>query len=493
MEVMMKIKIMALIVLAVIVLTFLVSCVTNTPGNDDTLTCNNETETEVPPESSEAETIGEAKDELTVPKSLKILAVGNSFSTDSMQYLFGILENAGVESITLGNLYYGGCSLAQHVTFAKNNSASYTYYKNTSGEWVSTKSYTIENALADEEWDFISLQQTSKTCGIKSSYNIYLNDLVTYVKGKCPNAKLIWNMTWAYQQDSTHASFPNYDKDQKKMYDMIIDVMNDCIISDTRFDLYIPCMTSIQNARTSFLGDTLTRDGYHLDYYIGRYIAGLTWFASITGLPVDDITYNPDDAKISVDMLAVAKESVANAMKTPLAVTESKIKEGKRPEGSVIDPSVVLNPEDFFDADKTVALQNGVDLTKYTLLEWEYNENTYWNCTSKAGTTSPNSSAGTYKQNVCSKRKYSLAELPVGTVFITDSGWQFRPEIYTDENSKYTGTRPSMVTSRFFVLTKDFMGNASYIAWNISSNPKSDISAIYHHAAVHVRVYVPQK
>ena len=45
---------------------------------------------------------------------LRILAIGNSFSTDSMQYLYQIAKNAGVEEIVLGNLYYGGCSLDEH-------------------------------------------------------------------------------------------------------------------------------------------------------------------------------------------------------------------------------------------------------------------------------------------------------------------------------------------------------------------------------------------
>ena len=69
------------------------------------------------------------------PKNLKILAIGNSFSTDAMQYLYGIAKDAGVETVVLGNLYYGGCSLQQHLTFGTKNSPSYTYYKNNSGSW----------------------------------------------------------------------------------------------------------------------------------------------------------------------------------------------------------------------------------------------------------------------------------------------------------------------------------------------------------------------
>ncbi len=35
--------------------------------------------------------------------------------------------------------------------------------------------------------------------------------------------------------------------------------------------------TAIQNLRTSYMGDTLTRDGYHLEVNTGRYTVSMTW------------------------------------------------------------------------------------------------------------------------------------------------------------------------------------------------------------------------
>ncbi len=463
-----------------------------TAPNDNTSSPEQDTK----PETTMTETtIPETTEEIKAPeapKSLKILAIGNSFSTDSMQYLYEILKEGGVEDVVLGNLYYGGCSLDQHYNFNKADSASYTYYKNTAGIWEKSEDFKMSSALADEKWDYVSLQQTSKTCGLTNSYG-RLDELIATVKEKCPEAKLIWNMTWAYQQDSTHSSFPNYKNDQMTMYNMIIDVVK-TVIEPFGFDIVIPCMTSVQNARTSFMGDTLTRDGYHLDYYIGRYIAGLTWYAAITGCPVDSIAYNPSSGRISDDMVLAAKEAVTNAIKTPLAVTESTIKTGERPadDAPIEDPNIKLDPADFIEADTALAKANDIDLSKYTLLDWKYLENTYWNCTSKAGTTTPGSSAGTYHQNVCSDRKYSLTELPHGTIFIVDSGWQYRMELYIEENAKYTGKRPSMTTQNFFVLDAATTKDANFIAWNISSSPKTDISQIYEQAACHLRIYVPK-
>ncbi|MBQ3126742.1 MAG: DUF4886 domain-containing protein [Clostridia bacterium] len=450
-------------------------------------------QTAAPETTADPETTTLPAENNAPPKSLKILAIGNSFSSDAMQYLYQIAADAGVEEIVLGNLYYGGCSLAQHLGFAQVDSPSYKYYKNTTGTWQTTDNYRMSSAIADEDWDYISLQQTSKTCGLRESYGDTMTQLIDYVRARNSTAELIWHMTWAYQQDSTHSSFPNYGRSQQKMYDMIIDVVENCIEPESRFSLIIPCMTSIQNARTSFLGDTLTRDGYHLDYNIGRYIAGLTWYAAITGAPIDDIAYNPSVSTISEDMLAAAKEAVKHAIAVPNAVTQSAITSGYRPQTkATIDPSVVLDPADFYEADLRIASAYGIDLSKYSLFTWPYLENTYWNCTSKAGTSTPSASAGTYRQNVCTAKKYSLSELPLGTVFICDPGWQYRLEIYTAENAKYSGTRPSLSTAECFTLNSAFMGNCKYIAWNIAASPKADISAIYAQAACHVRVYVPK-
>ena len=50
-----------------------------------------------------------------------------------------------------------------------------------------------------------------------------------------------------------------------------------------------------------------------------------------------------------------------------------------------------------------------------------------------------------------------------------------------------------MISTGMFVLSEIFLDVCGYIAWNVSSDPKSDISDIYAQAACHVRVYVPNK
>ena len=54
--------------------------------------------------------------------TLRVLAVGNSFSEDSVEYLYQIFKETGhdkdYDEIVIGNLVVGGCSLDMHVNFA---------------------------------------------------------------------------------------------------------------------------------------------------------------------------------------------------------------------------------------------------------------------------------------------------------------------------------------------------------------------------------------
>lgn len=262
-------------------------------------------------------------------ETLKILAIGNSFSVDCMQYLWQMLRQAGYREVILGNLYYGGCKLEQHLKFATNDSAVYTYYKNTAGSWEKTESYRIAAALADEDWDIITMQESSKTCGIPEAYQKSLSKLVDYVRSRNQTAKLVWNMTWAYQSDSTHSSFPNYGNNQMQMYGMILNCVQNYVMTDARFSALIPTGTTIQIARTSYLGDHMTRDGYHLNLTFGRYLAALTWACRIAGVHPSEITYNPFPNEINADMIAVAREAVAEGIAYPYELTISSYQTGE--------------------------------------------------------------------------------------------------------------------------------------------------------------------
>ena len=89
-------------------------------------------------ETTTAEETTTNKDPETQKTSIKILAIGNSFSEDSMEYLYGILQDLGYKEIVLGNMYTGGCSLATHAKNIEHKEKGYysTYHENTNGKWT---------------------------------------------------------------------------------------------------------------------------------------------------------------------------------------------------------------------------------------------------------------------------------------------------------------------------------------------------------------------
>jgi len=263
-------------------------------------------------------------------KTLKVLAIGNSFSNNTTRYLYDIAKAEGVENIVLGRLYIGGCSLQKHMKCANNNLTEYKYYKNTTGSWDCIENSTLLYGLQDEAWDIITMQQNSGNSGLPDSYEPYLTQLIEYVNTykTNPNAKLVWHMTWAYQSDSTQTAFATYANSQDTMYQCIIEANKQVIVDNPAFSAIIPAGTAVQNARTSYLGDTLTKDGYHLNE-LGEVIGGYMWYVTFVGKPLDGtikLDRIPGSISLSEENRAVIAEAVNNALKTPFEVTESTYK-----------------------------------------------------------------------------------------------------------------------------------------------------------------------
>ena len=256
---------------------------------------------------------------------LKILAIGNSFSSDSMQYVYDVAMAAGVQDIYLGNMYIGGCTLATHLKNAQDDSASYTYYTNQYGGWVTTsKAYKLSDAIKSQNWDFITFQQASTFSGNPETYDD-LKPLMDILLPLCTNPKveIAWHMTWAYAANSS--SVGRYGT-QMDMYNAIVSSVQSKIVPNTRITKIIPNGTAIQNARSSFVGDNLNRDGSHLSLDRGRFIAGLTTIEALIGIDwttfdMTSLYYVYPTQRV---FFVVAEESAKNAVKTKFEVTESR-------------------------------------------------------------------------------------------------------------------------------------------------------------------------
>lgn len=288
---------------------------------------------------------------------LKILAIGNSFAVDPTHLLYEVYraENPG-KQIVIGVLNQSGASLSDHVNNLNRNLGSYYYHKLDSGiyagsgKWKITSKVTLLEALRDEQWDVVTMQQASGSTPDSDSYNSDIGIIRNYVAGGLGYVpKFAWNFTWAYADDdellNTNtaqfvANFKNNYGTSEAMYNLINQAVQKKIIDGNySFDYLMPVGTAIQNARINGLtAKELHRDALHLNN-LGRLIAAYTWFCELEGY--DGTTKALTDIKLTTVPAALALtgeysngvaqlddatkaliiESVNNAMKNKMAVT----------------------------------------------------------------------------------------------------------------------------------------------------------------------------
>ena len=251
--------------------------------------------------------------------TLRILAIGNSFSWNAVEQNLSAIALADGKCAIIGNMYIGGCSLERHWNNAQTDNTDYSYRKINQYDVKTTKGeVTLAEALADEPWDIVTFQQASHFSGFPDTYEPYLTELIQYVKARVPaGTKLYWHQTWAYAKTSTHKAFPDYDKDQDKMYGMIM-AASAKACKNHRLTV-IPCGTTMQNLRGTFVGDNVTTDGFHLNY-LGRYAAACTWYQVLFGEEVVGNAFRPQ--YVSEEEAVEAQKAAAAAVKKPFKVSK---------------------------------------------------------------------------------------------------------------------------------------------------------------------------
>ena len=244
---------------------------------------------------------------------MKLLSIGNSFSQDAHKWLHQLAEACGIELETI-NLYIGGCSLQTHWENLVGERELHEVAHN-GGDCEGMTS--IQKALKSDNWDVITVQQVSQYSGMPETYEPYLSNLVAFIREACPNAKLYFHQTWAYETDSDHFAFPNYECDQHLMFTRIISTSQE-IAAKIGADI-IPVGTVIQYLRENEPifdyangGLSLCRDGFHLSLDYGRFAAAATWLRTLTGKRVEVSSFGDFDSEKVIKILAGVNQACAD-------------------------------------------------------------------------------------------------------------------------------------------------------------------------------------
>lgn len=247
---------------------------------------------------------------------VRILAIGNSFSEDALDtYFHDVCEGAG-KKVIVGNLYIPGCPIDRHMLNADTDSAAYRFRRiGLNGDIIEANNIRLSSAIGSDDWDFVTFQQAS---GVSGKYDTYKNlkPLIYYVDSLTDdNTRFAWHQTWAYSADSKHGEYPNYECNQKVMYDSIMIASSRAVTDNPELTVVIPSGTAIQIAREKSGNYDLTRDGYHLDNILGRYIAACTWFEALFGESVVDNKYIPEG--LTPEEARLAREAAHEANLKP--------------------------------------------------------------------------------------------------------------------------------------------------------------------------------
>ena len=267
--------------------------------------------------------------QLAILLVIRVLCIGNSFSWDAVEQELVPLCDAENVQVEIHNLYYGGCSLQQHAGFLLKDTAAYSHRVCTNNRSSIRHrqsrdmrgNISLKDALRDGKFDYISFQQASHDSGIRSTYEPWLSLLIDSVRAYQPDARLCWMQTWAYSRDAKQPAFPRYHNDQQEMWDSIqsctryVKEVVDRHPSHGKW-LLIPCGKAIQLGRSSSLGDTFCRDGYHLNYTYGRYTAACVWYEIITK---KDVRRNPQrNPEMTRQQQRIAQKCAHKAVKNVL-------------------------------------------------------------------------------------------------------------------------------------------------------------------------------
>ena len=179
-------------------------------------------------------------------KTVKVLAVGNSFSANALHHFSEIVKASGNQTVAV-NAMIGGCDFERHMRHAD---AFEAQPDDPQGRpYPGGKS--LRDLLVAEKWDFVTIQQASHKSFRPETFHPHADRLIAYIKKYAPQAEIVIHETWAYRDD--HRWFLEHEKylDQPVSRDAMYQGLRsayDGLAKDTGFRM-IPCGDAMELAR----------------------------------------------------------------------------------------------------------------------------------------------------------------------------------------------------------------------------------------------------
>ena len=203
--------------------------------------------------------------------TMRVLILGNSFSSDATAYLNEIVNEAGLNPKTfcIYNGVISGGGINEWIQSFEEDTPRPFYRM--AGAMEMDVSGNLRDILG-QQWDVCVFLQYSDVSYRWDSFETQLPKLVEIVKDNChnPQLSLAYMMPWTHTAETTRHEWNGNISCARK------------IAKEYGITVF-PVGTAIQNARYQKLdnGLYLTRDNWHLCHGVGRFVAACTLYESL--------------------------------------------------------------------------------------------------------------------------------------------------------------------------------------------------------------------
>jgi len=283
-------------------------------------------------------------------RTLRVFAVGNSFSQNASTYLRPIAE-AGGHEVVFATAQTGGCPLEKHWKAAE---AEMQNPGSAAAKIYSGK--TLVEIISKGQWDVITVQQYSLLSPDVDTYRPYIQKLHDHLKVLQPGAEIVVHQTWAYRTDASRfgqVAEKKYASSQREMWersraayrqvaselglrvlpvgDAFWRVSSDPVWGyqrDEAFDFKNPVFPALPKQSNSLhvgyrwsADKKFGMDANHANV-AGQYLGGLVWYGSLFHESPEKLTFVPPglDAEFAAQLRRVAWQVVQE--NSPMAKAE---------------------------------------------------------------------------------------------------------------------------------------------------------------------------
>lgn len=261
------------------------------------------------PENSGPQHTGIFNEDPREDTAMNVFFVSNSTCYYFTDELYGLLNAAGFEDVTLGLVYYSGCSIARHHQWLLEGASNYQFRVLDKDGLHVYENCDLKTALHHMNWDIISFDNNARSFSsgdVQTSLaeaEPYFGDLYSRIKEMLPAARYFWHEVWANEIGYSLAFKMETVEQRTRVYNAKRGVMQ--IMAQTYglevvptgdawekvrdlslFTTPLPAFPEVERfslcsriAKSAFKDD-YTHDG---DIGGGQYLNACVWFESITG------------------------------------------------------------------------------------------------------------------------------------------------------------------------------------------------------------------